>query len=341
MKHSKHMNLISAVALLFLLIVMFGSMYVFKNQITQATNEIKTKEPKDYDAYYVMIVDDTKSSFWNSVYECARKIGENNRIYVELMGTQLATEYSKAERMRIAIESKVDGIFLEAYESEEMTNLINEAVNNDIPVITVIGDNTASERQSFVGISSYNLGREYGSQVQQLANDTLNRVVILMTTQAKDSGQNIIYSGIQEMLETSGSNDKIQLESIAIDTSSSFAAEESIRDIFMNSVELPDVLICLDELNTICAYQALIDYNKVGVVNILGYYDSETILNAIQRKVIYSTISIKTEQIGEYLMEAIQEYQTYGQVNEYYTVDTTLINFDNVHDYMGGETGEQ
>ncbi len=341
MKLFKHMNLFSAVALLFLLTVMFGSMYVFKNQITQATNEIKTKEPKDYDAYYVMIVEDTKSSFWNSVYEYTKKIGENNNIYVELMGTQLATEYSKADRMRIAIESKVDGIFLEADESKEITNLINEAVENKIPVITVIGDNASSERQSFVGISSYNLGREYGRQVQELAKESLNRVVILMTAQAKDSVQNIIYSGIQEMLESSGSYDKIQLESIAIDASSSFATEESIRDIFMNSEELPDILICLDELNTTCAYQALIDYNKVGVVNILGYYDSETILNAIQRKVIYSTISIKTEQIGEYLMEAIQEYQTYGQVNEYYTVDTTLITFDNIKEYSGGEIDEK
>ncbi len=335
MRHSKHMNLFSAVALLFLLSIMFISMYVFKNQITQATNEIKTKEPQDYDAYYVMIVEDTKSSFWNSVYEYTKVVGENNRIYVELMGTQLATEYSKADRMRIAIESKVDAIFLEADESIEMTNLINEAVEKDIPVITVIGDNTSSERQSFVGISSYNLGREYGSQVIELANESMNRVVILMTTQAKNSGQNIIYSGIQEMLESSGSFDKIQLESIAIDTSSSFAAEESIRDIFMNSEELPDIFICLDELNTMCAYQALIDYNKVGIVNILGYYDSETILNAIQRKVIYSTISIQTEQIGEYLMEAMEEYQTYGQVNEYYTVDTKLITFDNVDDYIG------
>lgn len=341
MKHLKHRNLLSGALLIFLLLVMFVSMYIFKMQITKATNAIQPKNPGDYEKYYVMIVEDTKSSFWNSVYQCVRQIGEENSIYVELMGSQLSYEYSKIEKLKIAIESQVDGIFLEADESKEMTNLINEAVQNHIPVITVVGDNPASKRQSFVGISSYNLGREYGSQVLRLANNLKTKVVILMTAQAKDSGQNIIYTGIQEMLESTPTFKTIELESIAIDTSSSFAVEESIRDLFMNSNNIPDILICLDELNTTCAYQAIVDYNKVGVVNILGFYDSETILNAIARNVIYSTISIKTEQIGEYLMDAMKEYETYGQVNEYYTADTSLITSDNISQYRGGGANEK
>ena len=35
---------------------------------------------------------------------------------------------------------------------------------------------------------------------------------------------------------------------------------------FVNDENLPDVLVCMDEVVTECVYQALIDYNQVGNV---------------------------------------------------------------------------
>ena len=65
--------------------------------------------------------------------------------------------------------SGVDGILVESDESDEMSELIDEAVDRGIPVVTLYGDNTHSARCSFVGVGSYNLGREYGRQVLKLA----------------------------------------------------------------------------------------------------------------------------------------------------------------------------
>ena len=58
----------------------------------------------------------------------------------------------REDLMRIAISSGVDGIFVEADESEELTELIDEAVDRDIPVVTLYGDNTHSKRCSFVAV---------------------------------------------------------------------------------------------------------------------------------------------------------------------------------------------
>lgn len=64
---------------------------------------------------------------------------------------------------------------------------------------------------------------------------------------------------------------------------------------------LPDIIICLNELSTTCVYQAVVDYNCVGEIAILGYYDTDTILKAIERNVITATISIDTEQMGHFV----------------------------------------
>lgn len=327
-------------SVLFMLTAAITTMLIFKNQIENVVSQMDVLITKEYDSYYVMIVGDQSSSFWKSVYQSAKAAGEEENALVELMGDELASTFSKEELMQIAIASKVDGIFLEADESASLTSLIDEAVMQGIPVITVLGDNTASNRLSFVGVNNYNLGKMYGKQVLELANGKDCNVLVLMSNNTENWGQNILYASIYETMKTV--ENSIHMRPIKIEEDNAFAAEESIRDFFVKEGGIPDILICLNELNTTCAYQAVVDYNKVGDVNILGYYDSDVIIKAVERNVIYSTIKVNTEQIGRYLIEAMKEYQMTGHANEYYTVDTALITSDNLKEFIiGGGDGEE
>lgn len=182
----------------------------YLNGFSEAADE------KNYDQYYVMITEDRKSSFWQSVYQGAYERG---------------------------LEEK------------------------QIPVVTLYGDNTHSSRCSFVGVGSYNLGREYGRQVLKLAKEKEER-------------------------------------------------KTPVR--------------------------AAVDYNKVGDVSILGYYDSDTIIKAIDRNVINATVSVNTEQMGSFCIDALTEYYQYGNTSQYFTADVTLIDKDNVWMYLeGGDEGEE
>ena len=103
---------------------------------------------------------------------------------------------------------------------------------------------------------------------------------------------------------------------------------------------LPDIVICLNELDTTCVYQAVLDFNKVGQIHILGYYDSTSILQGIDRGIIDSTIKIDTKELGEYSVEALLDYGTYGFVSQYSTVDIILINNTNIREYYSEDTNE-
>lgn len=291
-----------------------------------------------YDKYYVMITDDRKSSFWQSVYEGACETAADENICVELFGENLTREYNKIELMHMAIASDVDGIIVEADESAEMEEIINEAVGQGIAVVTVYGDNTQSNRFSFVGIGSYNLGKEYGRQVLKLSEGKKKvNVAVLVNGNNSDSSQNILCSGIREIVEKEKNGaTEIALQLVSIDDDSMFSTEESIRNMLMNS-EQPDIIICLDEVKTVCVYQAVVDFNMVGQIGILGYYDSDTILKAIDRNVISATISVETKQMGRYCLEALNDYLKFGNTSQYYMADVTLIDKNNVADYLGGE----
>lgn len=308
-------------------------------------NFTEVEDVKLYDKYYVMITEDRKSSFWQSVYAGAYEAGLSENTYVDMLGDNLTSDYGREDLMNIAISSEVDGIIVAADESEQMSALIDEATIKGIPVVTLVGDNTHSNRCSFVGVGGYNVGTEYGQQVLQIIKESeakpKTKVSVLVNANALDSGQNIICSGIQDTLDRAKEEGKeIEMTLVSVDNTNAFSVEESIRDIFMEE-DIPDIIICLNELNTTCVYQAVVDYNKVGEVSILGYYDSETIIKAIDRNVIYATVSIDTKQMGEFCVNALSEYHELGYTSQYFTADIELIKKANVHKYLeGGEEDE-
>ena len=360
-------------------LLVVGSMFYFRYKMEETSEIIEALDYHTYDKYYVLITDDRNSSFWQSVYAGARKRAAAGGAYVEMLGMDLSVDYDKMDLMQIAIDSKVDGIIVEADESYRMTQLIQRAGEAGIPVVTALGDNTDSGRNSFVGVSNYNLGLEYGGQVCEIVSKKQNgeviggqnaetgqtaasqaaadgqtaadsqaasdsqaaenrtdrrtekyRVLLLLDAGKTDSSQNIILSGLQEAVSVHGMEDSISVETALVDSSSAFAAEEAIRDIFMTYYRLPDIIVCLNEQNTTCVYQTVVDYNKVGQVEIVGYYESDTIRNAIRKNIIYSTISIDTEQMGQYCADALEEYGQSGFVSDYFGVDVSLINADSL-----------
>lgn len=337
----QHHNTVSRfllVGICFVVLLTGGSLFYLRFQTNQAI-KLEETEYTQYDQHYVLITNNNSEYFWQSVYEGACEEGEKTNTYIERLGKNLTVSYNKAELLEIAIQSQVDGIIIEADESNEMKDLINRAVDSGIPVVTVLNDSTQSERQSYVGVNNYTLGQEYAKQVSDASSDNMKNILILIDEDSGDTSQNIVYSGIRDAIEKERKEEEaFTVETAAVNTESTFSAEESIRDIFLSRNQLPDIIICLDALNTTCAYQAAVDYNKVGEINIIGYYESETILNAIDHNIIFSTVTIDTKQMGAYCVESLNEYLSTGYVSDYLSVDINVINKGNVEEYLTDET---
>lgn len=289
-----------------------------------------------YSRHYVMITGREDGDFWDRVYESALEEGKKRGAYVERFGGDLAVEYGRKELLKLAIQASVDGIIIPGDEEEETMALLEEAVEQGIPVVNVLQDSMGSARQCFVGNNSYNLGQDYGRQILGILGAEVDgermfvsepvSVLVLVDEGRTDSSQNLVLLGIRETLENQLLNSSlVTVETRPVDNSRSFSSEESIRDIFLNPEKLPDILVCLSAVHTKCAYQAAVDYNKVGSVQMLGYYDSDAILEAVAKNILYSTTALDTEQMGRLCVEALDEYVETGYTNSYMAVDTRLI----------------
>ena len=316
------------------LIVLTISIILYFNKQSRVVHLLDNQHYSIFEKHYAFITEDFQNQFWDQVYESAKNQGKDLGIYVERFGENLAVDFSKEELMNMAIASKVDGILLEADQSEEIKELIKTATEQGIPVVTMMTDCYGSDRKSFIGLGSYNLGREYGRQIVRSANSNTKRVMILMDAETDTNNQTILFSGISETLSNEGNHLNLSLETKLIRDNGNFSAEEAIRDIFMEGIQLPDIIICLDENHTISTYQALIDYNLVGQVSLIGYYTSETILNAIDKNIVDATIAIDTTQIGMSAVLALDEYSRTGHVNDFVTLDVSTVTIRNVERYL-------
>jgi ribose transport system substrate-binding protein len=121
---------------------------------------------------------------------------------------------------------------------------------------------------------------------------------------------------------------------MAVPDASAFGAEESISALIMKNDELPDIMICLNEIYTTCVSQALVDYNRVGETVVYGFYENSTILSAVQKNIIYATVTMNTSQMGSYCIEALKEYEEAGLTNEFMPADIRVVTSGNVDEYL-------
>ena len=289
-------------------------------QTANGVSEVK------YAHHYAFIRPDTNENLWDNVYIGAQAKGEELGVYVEDFGENLTVDYDQEALLQIAIDSGVDGIIIEGNTKENFGVLIDIAAQKNIPVVTVFDDCPESDRISFVGISNYTMGRQYGEQIVGMVRGITRpiKVYVLMDSEHSGNGQDLATYGIADIFAEAGMGERLDIEGVYIDNSSAFSAEEDIRDIFLNN-ELPDVIVTLNSVYTRCLFQAAVDYNKVGAVRIYGFHDSEDILDAVSKNIIDATISVNTYDMGVSCVEALDEYLRTGYVSTYIAQDTEVI----------------
>lgn len=311
------------IIILGVLVMMTGMIY-YKYYVT-GLKISDTEEFREYGYHYAIISEEEDATFWDAIYQGASEKGREQNVYVEEMGRNLSKDYSLRDLFKIAISSKVDGIILEPNGREDITDLIKQADKGGIPVVTVLQDAPGSERKSYIGVNSYTQGQIYGKEVLDIVKTGKKNIVLLLSQNTTDTSQNMIYSNI---LEATNSYE-VSVKSIVVNEESSFSSEEEIRKLIMDDNNPTDLLVCLTAADTLSAYQAVVDYNKVGQVDIIGYYYSDIILSAIEKDIIHSTMTIDANQMGAYCVEALTEYRETDNVSDYYSVEIDIINKSN------------
>ena len=317
---------------------------VIFGQFIKRVNAVEEGNGRTYDQHFVFVGEDIDSELWDQVYEAARAQAEKDNIYLEDIKESLKVNYSNEDLLRVAINSNVDGIIYVGSSSANTIKLINSAVDKGIGVCVLHNDVDKSRRQCYVGVNNYELGQIYAQQILQMKEyDELleNRIALLASGDMSEGAANLVILGMEDYFDIAAAkaigdtedgqpatDDEVagpEIEVIKIDAADTFSVEEDIRNIFVTDEKLPDIMICLENAYTQCVYQAVVDYNHVGEVNIIGYFANDDILDAIDKQIIYSAVSVDTEEMGKSSILAIEELNEFGYTNSFMPVSMEII----------------
>ncbi len=323
-KNRMAVTILAGIVLVLFVATIVG-LFFYRNMIRRI-GEVQEEVYAEYPRLYAFIAEDPDSQLSNRIYKEISEYAKENGCYVEMTGENLSATYSKADRINIAISSKVDGIILEGDDSDETKELIRKAEDAGVPVVTILSDCEGSERKSFIGLNQYTLGTEYGNTLTEISTDKYPLSVLILKNGNSDD---FIIQAIQKQL----TGRFVAISSKEVDTSSQFTSEENIMKTLEELNKMPDVIICLNDKITESAIQSIVEKNLVGKTRILGYYDSETIRKAIEKGSVYATFTIDTKTLAIQSVNALNEFNNTGHVSDFYTIKALKLTRTNLSVY--------
>jgi ribose transport system substrate-binding protein len=329
-KKKHYIAMITPVILLLLLVTLY-IYYNINNALASIDNSagriIPGKEPE---YHFAMICENVEDSTWQSVKKGVERASEDFNVAVEINWPANSGSGEQAKHMDMAIASKVDGILTYVWDEEQAGKMIDTAVEQNIPVVTIGIDAKNSKREAFVGMNSYSYGQQLAKMLLGAAGDKGDAVVLVSNSQVGGTVvQNLIISGLKDALKN---YPNLQVTTIEYNQSDVLGIEDTIKDILTNRPGL-DAIVCTSARDTALVAQRLIDLNKVGY-SIIGYGDTPEILRYIDNGVVYGTVMASHEEMGYNAVKALYDIKTTGRASAYFTVNTSLITKTNVSEYL-------
>ncbi len=298
--------------------LILAMVYVYFQNRAQGLG-LDTSAVREYERHYLFVSSD-RSEMMQDVFNDIYTLCDSAGTCLEWCGSGTQQKYTAAECIDISIAMGADGIIVYPDGSSGLSDAIDTALEEGIPVVTILRDLPDSGRVSYVGVSNFQMGELYGGWLLSLMKAGTNRVCLLQESGDYENEVQLLHTRMVQAVRNGSSNDeKMELISREVDSTTDFDAEEVIRDILLNQ-EAPDILICRNSVQTECAIQALVDYNLVGKVQVIGYYVTDTVVSALRQDLIPVTMTIDTKALASDCVQALDEYLDLGRTSSYYNI---------------------
>ncbi len=323
-------------ALFIILLVITASLVLISTFLlirvsTRAAGVVRQKQGEPYKYHIMMIGERIDSAFWQEVYAGASEEGSRNSAIIELVGPASdADNKTPDEYINYAIDARVDGILAFINDKPATRQSLLTAASKGIPVITLENDVLNTSRESFVGVSSYELGKLLGGLIHEAAGEVGNALVLINDVTMKSSG-NIMLSSIQEAIQSYPS---LHVSPIGFNNSSRDSGyEELIRQRILNDTNL-EVIVCLNVEDTMRVAQTVIDLNKSDRIAIIAFRESKDILDYVRKGIVYAVVVIDARQMGMKAAASMFEFLETKHANDYVITDMHVVKKETVEEYL-------
>jgi len=283
-------------------------------------------------AHFMVIVPDIDDFFWQSVKQGVFEAASQFNVAVQFCGPRFIDVTAISQYLDIAVASKVDGIVVNAFDEGIIANEIDNAVNMNIPVVTIEKDADSSKRMCFVGTNSYKLGADAGKLLADAASGG-KAVAAVILGNYNDEQVNLMQDarlkGIKDSIDRCS---EVSIKTVLSSDIVTFAAGEITRHILEDSSEV-NAIICTTAKDTLAAAHTVIDLGKDNDILIIGASDDPEILELVEKGVIYGTVASDPYTMGYESIRALIKINGGSKWPTFINTGTNVVTAENIDEY--------
>lgn len=312
----KKINKVSVFIILFILYIL--AFVIFSIFVINSSGT-KTKDSDSLRNYHILVIGEYQNrDYMEEMFKGIKSKSANYNVICELKVPKSEAENKNIQELfDYATYVNADGIIAYINNPELVIKQPYRIDGSIIPVVTTGQFAPGVNQTSFIGNSSWELGKIFADETKKMLNFSGNIHILKPKSYNAIVNSNIINSFNSEVKNFANLNVSI-LEKY-----------DDIHKIAENKSETKKTdkvaIICLDQDDTINVAQLLTEYYKDNKIMLIGFGNNETCRLYLSKKVISELIYLNPVKIGETALNELFEYRTKGYSNSYVTVATQII----------------
>ncbi|MDC3412083.1 sugar-binding protein [Aquibacillus sp. 3ASR75-11] len=308
----------TAILVALLLLSLFFSIYyiVKAMQIDTKPKQLTSFTKPQY--HFVLIPEEMDNPYWQMIEQGAKEAATKYDAAVEYTGPEQTDMDQHIKVMEMAIASKADGILTQGL-TEEMIPVINEAIQQGIPVVTLDTDATDSRRLAYVGTDNYAAGFLAGQTLAKATNGSAK--VGIITGSLQSTSQQERVNGFRDAVKQ---NTEIEIVAVEPSNISRVQAADKTYQIF---TKYPDVTAffgtsALDGPGISATVQSL---GRTKDVYILAFDTLPETLKLIKQGTIDATVAQQPYEMGYKGLELMVDIANGENVQEINYLEAQIV----------------
>lgn len=230
-----------------------------------------------------------------------------------------------ARLLLLATELEPDGVIVNAPPEARIIEAVRGLGRRGVPVLALESDLPSSGRAVFIGTNPYSIGVIAAGAVADSFPQGARVALVLSRDYAEGvSGGATIVAGFTHRARASTG---LELAMTRTSQEGPSASEEIVREILSEHTDI-DVAVFIGARDSEGAARAIIEYDKVGRLAIIGFDDDPALLELIQMGVVTASIARSPDRSGEEAIKAAMTMARGGRASAYIDPGLRVIRRD-------------
>lgn len=317
------MNNVIKILAIFFGIAFFALFFLSLRLMVQSPflSENSTDAAEEMNYHYAFFLPAEDSSFFSRLREGATDAASSTECAVSFHPV-----ISDPLSFEMARYSGFDGFGFYLYEKDRSKlQYISEILEEDKPVIQIENEVLQGPDSLFIGTNNFDIGKGIGQLALNTGIDKLNMALVYSNkTPGIMSDRNLVEMGLKTVL-----GDKLSVLSTEETSLNPLDTGMLAYDLLKKEPSI-DVIVLTDPNDTLMTMQAIIDMNLVGMVQIIGFGEHETIKSYIEKGMILGSIVRDPYRIGYSTVMALKEISLNGYTSAYVDTGITILTKQNL-----------